>query len=194
MFGLVTTHDEPMRKRSGFLTNNFDIAQTLNKTCDFSHSHQHVMGRDRGASINRSRMAQKYPVKLIMAILAAFANSIGLPHDLLYVIDGQRTIEAEEHFELSLVLCGELAENQALLPFQNMISQPGTARDPLDQGCGGPGKCADRPAEPESLHDLLAVNEAEDQEPPESVAAAERENFPGSHPLSLEALVKRAYD
>ena len=194
MFGLVTTHDEPMRKRSGFLTNNFDIAQTLNKTCDFSHSHQHVMGRDRGASINRSRMAQKYPVKLIMAILAAFANSIGLPHDLLYVIDGQRTIEAEEHFELSLVLCGELAENQALLPFQNMISQPGTARDPLDQGCGGPGKCADRPPEPESLHDLLAVNEAEDQEPPESVAAAERENFPGSHPLSLEALVKRAYD
>jgi hypothetical protein len=102
MFGLVTNRDEPMRKRSGFLTNNYSIAQILNQTCDLSHTHQHVMGRDRGASINRSRMAQKYPLKLIMAILAAFANSIGLPHDLLYAIDGQKTIEAEDHFQTTL--------------------------------------------------------------------------------------------
>ena len=113
MFGLVTNDGEPMRKRSGFLTNNFQIAQQLNQTCDQSHTHQHVMGRDRGASINRSRLAQKYPIKLVSAILIAFANSIGISSDLLYIVDGQKTLEWEQHLEQNLLLSEENLMNQA---------------------------------------------------------------------------------
>ena len=112
MFGLVTTDGESMRKRSGFLTNNFQIAQQLNQTCDQSHTHQHVMGRDRGASINRSRLAQKYPIKLVSAILIAFANSIGISSDLLYIVDGQKTLEWEQHLEQNLLLVEENLMNQ----------------------------------------------------------------------------------
>lgn len=41
---------------------------------------------------------------------------------------------------------------------------------------------------------ILSLEESENAEDPEHVAPDEKENFPGSHPLSLEALVKRAHD
>ena len=83
MFGLVTNRDNQCGKDQDFGPTIIPVPKFWTRCV-----RQDVMGRDRGASINRSRMAQKYPLKLIMAILAAFANSIGLPHDLLYAIDG----------------------------------------------------------------------------------------------------------
>eukprot|EP00435_Cladocopium_sp_Y103_P056623 s299_g19.t1 len=185
MFGLSTTHDEPMRKRSGFLTNNQLIAQTLNVTCDNSHVHQHVMGRDRGASINRSRLAQKYPMKLVYAILGAFAASIGLPSELLYVVDGQDNLTVENNLEINLLLAGEQVHH----------SGPQLRDDDISQG---PDKvCPEDPHSECRVQDLLAVEEEESEERDEPEAqdpVPEKENFPGSHPLSLEALVKRAHD
>ena len=188
MFGLVTSQDEPMRKGSGFLTNNSYIAQILNTTCDLSHTHQNVMGRDRGASINRSRMAQKYQLKLIMAILAAFANSIGLSHDLLYVMGGQKTIEAEDNFELNLMLSGELAGDQALPLSPNVDPRCGLSERHGDQGRRANSEvCPDKPSEAEEVQDLLALGESEEPESLEP-AAGEKESIPGSHHFHLRHL------
>ena len=107
MFGLVDQSGEFMRKRSGFLTNNLDIAKTLNLTCDQSHEHQHVMGRAKGAKMNRSRLAQKYPPRLISAILGAYAISVGLSGWHLYILDANEVIQNEvlfkEHFVTELM-------------------------------------------------------------------------------------------
>ena len=150
------------------------------------------MGRDRGASINRSRLAQKYPMKLVNAILLAFANSIGLPQDLLYVVDGQRTLEHEQHFEMNLMLAGEdpAVLQHRLPPPQVQLS--GQDRPGDHTGAPSPGNCHDKLDGNCPVQDLLAVEE--DDAPPPSDPPANRENFPGSHPLSLEALVKRAHD
>ena len=99
MFKLVDQSGEFMRKRSGFLTNNLEIARTLNLTCDHSHQHRHVMGKARGANMNRSRLAQKYPPNLISAILGAYAMSMGLQGSHLYVLDANDVIETEVAFE-----------------------------------------------------------------------------------------------
>eukprot|EP00435_Cladocopium_sp_Y103_P038872 s916_g10.t1 len=133
------------------------------------------MGRDRGSSINRSRLAQKYPMQLVTAILAAFANSIGLSNDLLYVIDGQDTIERENNLELNLLLAEERLSGLC----------PGDDDDVLGLSC----VCPDDPPEPGLLQDILMAEESEAPEAHEEVPEpAARENFPGSHPLSLEAL------
>lgn len=122
------------------------------------------MGRDRGASINRSRLGQKCPLKLIMAILAAFAISIGLSHDLLYVIDGQKTIEAEDNFELNLMLSGEVAGDQALPLSPNVDPRCGLSERHGDQDRANSEVCPDKPFEAEEVQDLLALGESEEPE------------------------------
>ena len=192
MFGLVTSDNEPMRKRSGFLTNNFSIAQVLNTTCDNSHSHRHVMGRDRGASINRSRLAQKYPMKLVNAILLAFANSIGLPQDLLYVVDGQRTLEHEQHFEMNLMLAGEDPPFFSIIYLHDKFN----FQDKIDLVI-----IQEHQALEIAMINLLVIALYKTLWPwrkkmhhHHQIHQQTVRNFPGSHPLSLEALVKRAHD
>lgn len=166
MFGLTTTQGEPMRKRSGFLTNSLHIAQQLNSTCDGSHSHELVMGRDRGAPMNRSRLAQRYPAGLVNAILIAYASSIGLGHHLLYLVEGNAVFEKEKSLENNLILCGDLCPE----------GQLSTACRSAD---GNPPELP----RPGLLAEVHPLDEPE-----------EKEKFPGTHPLSLEALVKRAHE
>lgn len=58
-FGLVSTAGNPARKRSGFLTNNSQIAAALTVTCHRDHTHKVNMGRAPGDPANRSRLAQQ---------------------------------------------------------------------------------------------------------------------------------------
>lgn len=166
MYGLATTQGEPMRKRSGFLTNNLHIAQQLNSTCDGSHSHELVMGRDRGAPMNRSRLAQRYPPGLVNAILLACAMSIGLGHHLLYLIEGNVVFEKEKALENNWILCGDLC------PDGHLSTALRSTESHLRE--------LPRPGPLAEVHPL---------DEPE-----EKEHFPGTHPLSLEALVKRAHE
>lgn len=103
MFGLVDQSGDFMRKRSGFLTNNLEIAKALNLTCDETHDHRHVMGRARGASMNRSRLAQKYPRALVLTILGAYAISVGLSGSRIYVLDANDIIQNEATYEAHFV-------------------------------------------------------------------------------------------
>ena len=187
MFGLVDQSGDFMRKRSGFLTNNLEIAKTLNLTCDQSHAHQHVMGRAKGAKMNRSRLAQKYPSRLISAVLGAYAISVGLPGWHLYILDANEVIQNEVVFQEHFV--NELMDVTAEYEVH--------ANDLLD----------DAATETESVHwpteeDLrMAREEPKDQdnteensEEPEEKSRGPRRSFPGTHPLSLEALVRRAHE
>ena len=69
------------------------------------------------------------------------------------------------------------------------------SRDRHDHPVGdGPSVCLGQPPKIPEVHEILAVDEADDPEELESSEGVVKENFPGSHLLSLEALVKRAHD
>ena len=95
-FGLTGTSGQPMRKRSGFLTNHQGIAEKLNVTCDGSHDHETIIGRAPGDPSNRSRMAQAYPSKLIACILRTYAASLGIPQSDLYWVDASTIIAQDQ--------------------------------------------------------------------------------------------------
>ena len=65
MYGLTTWGKDgkmaPARKRTRFMTNCAEIAEELDKKCDLSHSHQHLMG-------GRAGPAARYPEGLCKAV------------------------------------------------------------------------------------------------------------------------------
>eukprot|EP00435_Cladocopium_sp_Y103_P038998 s1685_g10.t1 len=73
MFGQKDLKQRPIRKRTGFLTNNAKIASALRRTCKNNHVHQPCVGQSKGQS--RAAQAARYPVALIDAVLRAFAKS-----------------------------------------------------------------------------------------------------------------------
>ena len=62
----------PIRKRTGFLTNNADIASALRRTCKGNHTHQLCVGQCKGQA--RAMQAARYPRALIDAVLHAVAK------------------------------------------------------------------------------------------------------------------------
>ncbi|CAL1150511.1 unnamed protein product [Cladocopium goreaui] len=116
--------------------------------------------------MNRSRLAQRYPAGLVNAILIAYASSIGLGHHLLYLVEGNAVFEKEKSLENNLILCGDLCPE----------GQLSTACRSAD---GNPPELP----RPGLLAEVHPLDEPE-----------EKEKFPGTHPLSLEALVKRAHE
>ena len=160
-FGLETEQGEPMRKRSGFLTNSYDIAEALNKTCQKSHQHCHVMGRAVGSQWNRSRLAQKYPYALVAAILTAYVQTVGLSKlRPLYFVDAYEVLQNDIKMDQRWLLAGE--------DLTSIIS-----------GC----------------QDIYALRFGEEEgEPSEPGNQYKERSFPGTHPLSLEALVRRAHE
>ena len=187
MFGLVDQSGDFMRKRSGFLTNNLEIAKTLNLACDQSHEHQHVMGRARGARMNRSRLAQKYPPGLMSAILGAYAISIGLSGSHLYVLDANEIIQSEVNFMENFK--AEMAEER--LPHElhaNELVEDIAIEEESEHHW--PSEEDIRMAREDKQVDEKDNPMDEDEEEPRR----SRRSFPGTHPLSLEALVKRAHE
>ncbi|CAL1160076.1 unnamed protein product [Cladocopium goreaui] len=111
-------------------------------------------------------LAQRYPAGLVNAILIAYASSIGLGHHLLYLVEGNAVFEKEKSLENNLILCGDLCPE----------GQLSTACRSAD---GNPPELP----RPGLLAEVHPLDEPE-----------EKEKFPGTHPLSLEALVKRAHE
>ena len=192
MFGLKTLQGEPMRKRTGFLTNHPDIFQVLQKECDGSHTHQHVMGKEPGTNINRSTLAQKYPPPLVRAILRTYAKSIEKKPQELFMVTSSELVETDCRREQLLELC----ECRDLLPARPSSSTVPTGVA-LHPGQEAPtvllGQVShDEPGERSSavLECGALDEEMEDAEREESPG----KDFPGTHPLSLEALVKRAHE
>ena len=64
------------RKPTGWLTNSEAIEDKLNKKCDHGHEHQQVLGQQSGEP--RSRKAQRYPTKLVRAILEGYRKHLSI--------------------------------------------------------------------------------------------------------------------
>ncbi len=130
------------------------------------------MGKAKGASVNRSRLAQKYPPALINAVLGAYAVSVGLAGSRIYVLDANEVIQNEAVFESHFVK--ELKNLPQ--PHELHVAEAGNEEE-IEIG-----------SDPEPVEE----NDP-DQEPDQGSQSRQR-SFPGTHPLSLEALVKRAHE
>eukprot|EP00435_Cladocopium_sp_Y103_P011110 s283_g2.t2 len=73
LFGLKGVSGELQRKRTGFATNNLEIAKVLNQQCKGQHAHEHIIGG------SRSRRSQQYPEDLLHAILHTYRRTISQP-------------------------------------------------------------------------------------------------------------------
>ena len=172
-FGLVSSQGNPMRKRSGFLTNHPEIATALNRTCHGDHLHEHIVGRSPGDSANRSRMAQRYPRMLINCILSTYAASIGLNASELHFVQASQVLDIDEQLTKKFYLNSQAVGDA--VPLQVGEAVPHNV---------GEAEChAIGPEEPEGDPD------DGDEESKEKYI-----DFPGSHPMSLPALVKRAHE
>lgn len=69
-FGQSDASGNPIRKRTGFVTNCREIAKTLNKGCPGNHVHQPCMGSSNGVS--RAKGAAKYTKAMVDAVLRAY--------------------------------------------------------------------------------------------------------------------------
>ena len=174
MFGLESPGGDLLRKRSGFLTNLRTMALALNLSCDRKHAHQPVIGKVKGSSWNLSRLSQRYPVGLVDTILHTYAEHIQQPIHQISVIRHDEACDANLRID-SLVVEWTNSVNSEL-PTPVVVRDPQTAVD-------------------QCLSDLLHVYALEEPDSQPSEGGSEQPwSFPGTHPLSLESLVKRAHE
>ena len=168
--GLVSSQGNPMRKRSGFLASHLEIATSLNRTCHGNHQHEHIVGRAPGDMANRSRMAQRYPKLLIQCILGTYAASIGLNASELHHVQASNTLTIDEQltkkFHLNSLAVGDAVRLQVA--------------EAVPPGVG--------------VVECHAIDSQEPGGDQDDEDTTEKGDFPGSHPLSLPALVKRAHE
>ena len=148
-FGLKSPQGQPMRKRSGFLTNHQLIAAALDRLCPGDHNHQQIIGKDKVTGKNFSTLAQRYPDELIQVILKTYAEQLSC-RELSFVAH-QDVIQDNEKMNTHFLLGGY--------------------------------------PDPHELHPI----DLEDEEG-EAIVDEKEKSFPGTHPLSLESLVKRAHE
>ena len=75
MFGLKDKVSKlPHRKRTRIMSNSSCICQALQRVCDGSHVHQHLIGKVKvaGQWQSRSRLAQEYPEEFCRAVVQGF--------------------------------------------------------------------------------------------------------------------------
>eukprot|EP00435_Cladocopium_sp_Y103_P029207 s2890_g7.t1 len=92
-----------IRKRTGFLTNNPEIAKALRRTCKNEHQHQQCVGQSRGKS--RATQAARYTGSLVSAVLKAYARSC-------------ENFEALQVYHMSHVQCEYQCPNGSMQPVQ----------------------------------------------------------------------------
>lgn len=151
------------------MTNHDGLYQTLQRTCNGEHPHQIILGKEPGTNVNRSRLAQHYPRPLVDAILRAYADSLGRRRRDVYMVDAYEIYAVDDRMETIAGLCG------CPLP-ETGLQNWGVS----------------------TLHECGALqHDGEGQEGEAGETAEDEVNhraFPGTHPLSLEALVKRAHE
>lgn len=117
MFDLRSSSGELHRKPTGWLTNNKEIAKSLDKQCDGSHEHQPILGAGKGG--NRSRLAQHYPPKLVDTILDAYRRSISNSVAEIHHVTEQELYQESyftEEIITNQVLLGEQVEDEPSPP------------------------------------------------------------------------------
>lgn len=73
-FGQQDAAGQPIRKRTGFLTNCSPIAKILNRSCRKQHQHQACVGSVAGQS--RARGAARYTNQLVDAVLRQYVRTV----------------------------------------------------------------------------------------------------------------------
>ena len=184
-FGLTGTSGQPMRKRSGFLTNHQGIAEKLNVTCDGSHDHETIIGRAPGDPSNRSRMAQAYPSKLIACILRTYAASLGIPQSDLYWVDASTIIAQDQQLWNKFQL--NSSSLLPALPVRVGGEESPQVGDALPHRVGEEECLGDWQGNSWRQSECHAMDDPEEE-------TVEVQDEVGSHPLSLPALVKRAHE
>ena len=151
------------RKPTGFLTNSREVGDALDHRCRKDHSHEPIIGG------NKARRAQEYPVKLIDAILAAYARAIkgGVHHVHWFEVD-QANKRMDEM--MALGLRGE-QEQRPELPVR----------------AGEPQRPGDEP-------DAGAERAEEEEQVPAVTVASETKELPLSRRFKLQRLLQRAHE
>ena len=183
MYGLRSTSGKYHRKATGWCTNSTRLADALSQTCDGSHQHEPVIGREPGSRESRSRESQRYPGDLVRTIIKAYKEEI--QDELLYVKvvkrdqlhrdrQRQQRIQAEINYVMEMkpeteghevFVNDEVPEDDEVF---DEIAAPAIngGEVPRDDREGGPEEEADRP----------------------------RQWLPRERPFSTKQLVKRAHD
>ena len=199
-FGLQDTMGHRMRKRTGWVTNNQQIYETLNRSCDGQHEHVPVLGQTNGE--NRSRQAQRYPLALINAVLHAYKRSIEGTVEInwMQMEDIQRQL-ARNHRLKSMMQEEDSAEIMAVNEVmrdklkdldpeeeqRHEILAADTERGDEPEGVAPDQPEEIRPVAPEEPH------REEDAEIPGEPERPER-LLPRERPFSTEQLVRRAHE
>ena len=180
MMGLKSITGTRRRKRTGFMTNNKEIARALNLQCSNDHEHSHIIGSDEGGKI--SAQSQKYPQGLIDKVLKAYGKNTG---DEAIITKATEKISEDREFDT------HYAEDLK-------------GKQRRDQGADLEDWEIDLPDEDEDLEifdvdndDEEAAAEVKEEKEDKTDETDEHEKskaFPGSHPMSLERLVKRAHE
>lgn len=134
VFGQSDAQGSPIRKRTGFITNNSQIAKTLRRDCPANHSHVHCIGRSCGQS--RATIAARYPNKMVDAVLSAYKRSISslTKHDnLLFECHHRRIKEPMTVYSLGTPVDPD--ESSSLIFMGCRVSQGGCkkAADPVPE-------------------------------------------------------------
>ena len=182
MTGLCSRTGQPHRKRTGFATNDMNIARALEIQCNQEHEHEHIIGG------HRSKGTEKYTEELKERILAAYKKTLDSPGALRVeschgMLQQDRSIDAwllAVREPLSEQEKREGCYNENYLTKQNTGDSDGTT-----------SKLHGRLHDGE-LHQLHAIEE-EIEEAVEPEREADRP-LPGQRPVSLMRLIQRAHE
>ena len=105
-FGLKVSEKGFLKKPTGWATNSERIQKALERPCDHSHDHQHVIGSVNGKSV--SRVSQEYPPASVRTILRNYRNKIESATDHITVMHVEDVEESMRraggyHFTASLL-------------------------------------------------------------------------------------------
>ena len=147
------------------MTNSFSLAQMLNELCKGDHQHEHIIGSDSKAP--RSSQSQVYPPRLVDAVLRTYGKTCGRKvHDIHWTTAAEICLEDQQIDE-------RYFGNPPTACYETKIVHEILGEENLD------GDKDNNNAEQEST--------TEDD-------PTTGHRFPGSGPVSLERLVKRAHE
>ena len=185
-YGLRGDSGELQRKATGFMTNDGNIHQVLQRRCNGEHQHDHIIGG------NKSKKSQEYPSELIQCILKSYQATVKENVELL--TDEQMLMEnyALEQYDL---LRAEGPDWQVQRGEDSGVYR----RDDSEQGHHSGLHEGDDP-NVRAVQELMAVEdegvEAEPGEVGGEVVAADgpTQDLPLQSRFSLKRLLQRAHE
>ena len=182
MYGMKSPAGQPRRKPTGWCTNSARLAEALSRTCDGTHTHEQVIGREAGSKENRSRESQRYPGELVRTIIKTYKEEI--QDELLYV-----NVMKLEHLERDVQRHHRVRRELHYFPTNNEVTAENEvlANDEVLED----DDMLPEPEVPEE-NEEIAEDEMPAEDPVEGGQA--RRLLPRERPFSTKQLVKRAHD